>query len=211
MSSLLQDYSTLGLSPSASKAEVKEAFVKLCLKYHPDKCEPSLRTTAPQQFEKIKAAYDNILKGQAGYAPPPPGTKPSYEFARAYKRAHAEAAEGGPIRCGGPYGGYATEGEFYRALMRTSRNNPFTLILTGLALIPAVGIFVSILNGHTQWIDNFKNEGFNMFGHSYRVNGQRTVNMNPFAIRGLDDIKNSYIYKDEKYAHFRNAADTVSQ
>jgi hypothetical protein len=32
----------------------------------------------------------------------------------------------GPVQCGGPFGGFATEGEFYRSFFSTDvRNNPF--------------------------------------------------------------------------------------
>lgn len=59
--------------------------------------------------------------GQAGYNVPPPGSAPNPKHARAYYRAHGmgmEFGEGGPIRCGGPFGGYATETDFYRAMLR---------------------------------------------------------------------------------------------
>ena len=39
--------------------------------------------------------------GQAGYAPPPPGTNPSQQYARAYYRAHAPRDFGGPVQVGG--------------------------------------------------------------------------------------------------------------
>eukprot|EP00955_Chlamydomonas_euryale_P051291 354846-Chlamydomonas_euryale.AAC.5 len=51
--------------------------------------------------------------GQAGYAPPPPGSRGSYHYTKAYYQAHGMDS-GGPVKVGGPFGGYATEFEFYR-------------------------------------------------------------------------------------------------
>mmetsp|Transcript_18649 Transcript_18649/g.40064 ORF Transcript_18649/g.40064 Transcript_18649/m.40064 type:complete len:216 (-) Transcript_18649:50-697(-) len=195
-------YTTLGLTPSASKDQVKEAFRKLCLQYHPDKCADDIKPIAEAKFRQIKNAYDSILKGQAGYAPPPPGTAASSAYAEAWSRAHGMDM-GGPPKVGGPFGGYATEFDFYRSMFRTSRNNPFLLIVTGLLCIPAIATVTSILNGNTAFISRFKNEGIHMFSEGrYKVNGRSTLN-NPFSIRSLDNMADSYIYKSEKYKHLR--------
>ncbi|KAG1656680.1 hypothetical protein FOA52_007250 [Chlamydomonas sp. UWO 241] len=53
----------LGLAPSASRGQVKDAFRKLCLVYHPDKCSPDRVHVAEAKFKSIKDAYDTILKG----------------------------------------------------------------------------------------------------------------------------------------------------
>ena len=56
-----------------------------------------------------------------------------------------------PLCChpqtGGPYGGYKTEMEFYRAMGRTSRNNPLLIILAGLFAIPTISAVTSLING----------------------------------------------------------------
>ena len=51
--------------------------------------------------------------GQAGYAPPPPGSGPSYTYANADWQAHG-ADPGAPPRTGGPFGGYSKERDFYK-------------------------------------------------------------------------------------------------
>lgn len=53
-------FATLGLPPTASKAEAKAAFRKLALKCHPD-VDPS--PSAASRFSEIKRATDMILKG----------------------------------------------------------------------------------------------------------------------------------------------------
>ncbi|EFJ47841.1 molecular chaperone [Volvox carteri f. nagariensis] len=200
-------YGKLGVLSSASKAEVKEAFVRLCKQCHPDKVPPAQRAVAEARFREIKEAYDAILRGQAGYNVPPPGSRPNPKYARAYYQAHGmgmDFGERGPVRCGGPYGGFATEWDFYRAMFRTTRNNPFVLIATGFLAIPAISLFVSAVNGDTDWVKQFRDQGLHVFGQeSLKANGRDAVGINPFAIRRLEDIHDSYIYKDEKYAHLR--------
>jgi len=51
------------------------------------------------------------------------------------------------FQVGGPFGGYATEGEFYRAMLRTHRNNPLTLILAGILAIPIISAVTGMMSG----------------------------------------------------------------
>lgn len=53
------DYDTLGIKPTASSDEVKQAFRKLAVKYHPD------RGGDPKKFQKIHDAYERIMDGTA--------------------------------------------------------------------------------------------------------------------------------------------------
>jgi DnaJ like chaperone protein len=55
------DYKTLGLSSNASDDEVKKAYRKLVLKYHPDRTELSEKE-ASEKFNKIQSAYERIRK-----------------------------------------------------------------------------------------------------------------------------------------------------
>lgn len=50
-------YQTLGIEASATPAEVKKAYRKLCLKYHPDKQGEDTREKAKEKFQEISAAY----------------------------------------------------------------------------------------------------------------------------------------------------------
>ncbi len=58
---MLKDhYQILNISPTASTEEVKKAFRKLALQYHPDKNQGNTRVSAVQ-FETIKEAYDILI------------------------------------------------------------------------------------------------------------------------------------------------------
>ena len=55
--SLAESYRRLGLKPGASERQVKAAFRKLALKYHPDLNNSK---GAKRTFQEIKEAYDTL-------------------------------------------------------------------------------------------------------------------------------------------------------
>lgn len=57
------DYKTLGLKPDATEKQVKQAFRRLGLQYHPDHNPGDLQ--AAERFRKIKEAYDRIRSPQS--------------------------------------------------------------------------------------------------------------------------------------------------
>ena len=60
-------YSVLGVTPSASDAEVKKAYRELVRKYHPDNYNNNpLADLAQEKMKEINEAYDTITKSRAG-------------------------------------------------------------------------------------------------------------------------------------------------
>lgn len=56
--SVKDPYSTLGVSPGATKHEIKKAYRRLALQYHPDVCDGNHCTTS---FQQINHAYEVLL------------------------------------------------------------------------------------------------------------------------------------------------------
>jgi len=59
------DYKILEIDKNASDDEVKKAYRKMAVKYHPDKVShmgDEYKDAAKQKFQKMKDAYDNIKK-----------------------------------------------------------------------------------------------------------------------------------------------------
>lgn len=58
-------YKTLGLTEQATPEEVKKAYRKLALKYHPDRNQTK---EAEEKFKKINEAYSNIVNPDKNYS-----------------------------------------------------------------------------------------------------------------------------------------------
>jgi DnaJ like chaperone protein len=59
------DYKILGIEKSASDQEVKKAYRKMAVRYHPDKVAQAgdeYQKGAKEKFQRIQEAYDNIKK-----------------------------------------------------------------------------------------------------------------------------------------------------
>jgi len=81
-------YKVLGLSKSASESEIKKAYRKLAIKYHPDK-NPDNREKAEEQFKKVSEAYQVLSDSEK---------KQTYDQ---FGKAGLEGGGGG----GNPFGG----------------------------------------------------------------------------------------------------------
>ncbi len=58
-------YTILEITPDASDEEVKKAYRKMAVKYHPDKVThlgPDIQKSAKEKFQKVAAAYEEIKK-----------------------------------------------------------------------------------------------------------------------------------------------------
>jgi curved DNA-binding protein CbpA len=63
----MDHYSVLGLSPSATKEQVKAAFRKLALQHHPDlhlNSPEAVKKNSEAAFKSIKAAFEAIADGK---------------------------------------------------------------------------------------------------------------------------------------------------
>ena len=59
------DYKILELEPSATEEEIKKAYRKMAMKYHPDKVSylgEDFQNAAKEKFQKVNEAYENIKK-----------------------------------------------------------------------------------------------------------------------------------------------------
>jgi len=54
---IMEYYQALNLPKTASQAEIKKAYRKLAVKYHPDKVPPAQKTQAETKFKEISEAY----------------------------------------------------------------------------------------------------------------------------------------------------------
>lgn len=60
-------YQVLGISPSATDEEIKDAYRALVKKYHPDKfADSDLAELANEKMKEVNAAYDEIQKQRSG-------------------------------------------------------------------------------------------------------------------------------------------------
>ena len=60
-------YTMLGITKQATDTEVKKAYRKMAVKYHPDKLQAvseDIKKLSEEKFLKVKEAYEQIMKGR---------------------------------------------------------------------------------------------------------------------------------------------------
>ncbi|XP_058097717.1 chaperone protein dnaJ 8, chloroplastic [Magnolia sinica] len=60
--SVSDEFRVLGLTPLASKSDVKHAYKRLALKYHPDVIREENSRHKPDIFKDIKSAYESLME-----------------------------------------------------------------------------------------------------------------------------------------------------
>ncbi len=97
-------YAVLGVSKTATPEEIKKAYRKLALEYHPDRNKTK---EAEIKFKEVTKAYEVLSDPQKG---------------QTYDQFGAAAFEGGAGGPGGPFGGFGGQ---------TGRYGPFTYTTNG--------------------------------------------------------------------------------
>ena len=61
------DYKILEIEKSATDEEVKKAYRRMAVKYHPDKVSQlgqDIQKAAEEKFKKVQEAYENVKKSR---------------------------------------------------------------------------------------------------------------------------------------------------
>lgn len=102
-------YQTLGVSKTATEQEIKRAYRKLALQYHPDRNKSK---EAEAKFKEINQAYEVLSDQQK--------RKTYDQFGSA---AFEQGGAGGPFGQGGPFGGFGSQGGQYGPFTYTYSTN----------------------------------------------------------------------------------------
>lgn len=108
-------YQILGVSPSASDAEVTEAYRKLAKKYHPD-LNPGDKV-AEKRMQEINSAYEQIKNKKHGGAS---YQQPNGQYRRSSQQSYGGQGYGGGQQ-GDPFGGF---GDFFGGYRQQQQHRP---------------------------------------------------------------------------------------
>lgn len=89
-------YSVLGVKPTATDSEVKQAYRQLARKYHPDNYQNNpLADLAEEKMKEINEAYDQITKMRAGTYQPNNGSSGGQSYQQSYQQGYQQTYQQG--------------------------------------------------------------------------------------------------------------------
>ena len=170
---MLDPYSVLGVSPTATEDEIKKAYRALAKKYHPDVNNGS--PEAEQKMKEVNEAYSAVMKMRRE------GT--------AFNQEGAGASQGDPF--GGFYGGFGG-GHAYNTQEDPYENNPHlqaarNYIRSG-HYVEALNLLEGILDRGAEWYYLCGEANLGMGNRIAALNyARQAVSMNPmnFEYRSL--------------------------
>jgi DnaJ-class molecular chaperone len=104
-------YQILGVSKTATEADIKKAYRKLALQYHPDRNKGK---EAEEKFKEVNQAYEVLSDA---------GKRQTYDQFGAAAFEQGGPSGQGPFGAGGPFGGFQGQGPF-NYTYSTSGGNP---------------------------------------------------------------------------------------
>jgi DnaJ-class molecular chaperone len=107
-------YKILGISKSATEADVKKAYRKLALQYHPDRNKGD--KAAEEKFKEVNKAYEVLSDAQK---------RQTYDQFGAAAFEQGGPSGQGPFGAGGPFGGFGgQQGSPFTYTYTTNGNGP---------------------------------------------------------------------------------------
>ncbi|HUD09581.1 MAG TPA: DnaJ C-terminal domain-containing protein [Patescibacteria group bacterium] len=105
-------YQILGVSKTASEAEIKKAYRKLALQYHPDRNKGK---EAEEKFKEVNQAYEVLSDAQK---------RQTYDQFGAAAFEQGGPSGQGPFGAGGPFGGFGGQQGPFTYTYSTNGGNP---------------------------------------------------------------------------------------
>lgn len=105
-------YQILGISKNATEAEIKRAYRKLALQYHPDRNKGK---EAEEKFKEVNKAYEVLSDTQK---------RQTYDQFGAAAFEQGGPSGQGPFGAGGPFGGFSGQQGPFTYTYSTSGGNP---------------------------------------------------------------------------------------
>jgi molecular chaperone DnaJ len=138
-------YKVLGLSPTASDAEITKAYRQLAKKYHPDVNHGD--EAAAQKMSEINAAYEQIKSGDTSQS----SNGGSYGGQSSYGDGNSSSREYDPFGGFNPFGGFGSYGNGQQQRREPSEFDPVKHYLRAGYYEEALNVLTNITNRSAEW------------------------------------------------------------